>query len=281
MLKTNETMVTKDAYRVIAEMFDGDLHYRRAGRFSLLLNHYIYISKVLLKLANSLSVQYIIRKMSNRGSSPFEQAADLPIVLQVGERRFTTRPSTLASATFFESLVSGRWESARANDGSYFVDADADLFEHILRYLRRDVFPIFYNASQGGFDHALYSALQEEAAFFGIERLRRWIADKEYLKAVKVRYSVVEIDGPGVASSHDSMVDGDSERSYYSSWGTKQVYKCPRGIYVHDGNPSACGRQCENAKREGESCFVEQDILRTLIVEKKVVYNNPNEVSDS
>ena len=104
--------------------------------------------------------------------------------------------------------------------------------------------------------------------------------DKSYLDAVKIKYSVVEINGTWVTSRYDAIVDGYAERSYHPSWGTEQVYTCPRGIFVHDGNPNACGRQCENAKRVGETCYVERDILRTLIVEKRVVFNDPNATDD-
>jgi BTB/POZ domain-containing protein KCTD9 len=87
------------------------------------------------------------------------------IDLQVGERRFTTLASTLSDgSSFFASLLSDRWPESRSDDGSYFVDADPDLFVHILRYLRRGVPPVLYNKCQG-FDYGLYRALQEEAEY--------------------------------------------------------------------------------------------------------------------
>lgn len=68
-------------------------------------------------------------------------AANVQVLLQVGERRFTTTNETLTNeSTFFASLLSGRWSNALP-DGSHFIDADPMLFEHILRYLRRGVLP--------------------------------------------------------------------------------------------------------------------------------------------
>lgn len=62
------------------------------------------------------------------------------ITLQVGERRFVTYPSTLAAeSSYFTSLLSDRWR----RDGTYFIDADGDLFTYILRYLRSGVLPVF------------------------------------------------------------------------------------------------------------------------------------------
>ena len=104
-----------------------------------------------------------------------------PIIsLQVGERHFTTLKSTLKEgSTFFRALLAEEWQGSRSPDGSYFIDADPDLFVYSLRYLRRGVFPLFYNATYG-FDFALYYALQEEALYFGIENLYNWIKDQKY-----------------------------------------------------------------------------------------------------
>ncbi|KAJ0419346.1 BTB/POZ protein [Aspergillus carlsbadensis] len=95
------------------------------------------------------------------------------IELQVGQQRFTALRSTLTEqSTNFKSLLSGRWNSARS-DGSYFVDADPDLFAHILNYLRRpDVYPIFYDDVKGH-DYLKYHALLSEARYFGIDALAK------------------------------------------------------------------------------------------------------------
>jgi hypothetical protein len=45
-----------------------------------------------------------------------------------------------------------------------------------------------------GHNHVLYSALLEEARFFGIDRLEKWLSEKKYLEAVKIVHSVVETD---------------------------------------------------------------------------------------
>jgi len=86
------------------------------------------------------------------------RSSDASIVLEVGERQFKTRVSTLTEeSSFFASMFSGRWPGTLSLEGgSIFVDADPDLFQHILRYLRRGVFPIFWNRN-GGFDYCLYA----------------------------------------------------------------------------------------------------------------------------
>ncbi|KAL4787340.1 hypothetical protein BJX76DRAFT_354288 [Aspergillus varians] len=112
-------------------------------------------------------------------TKPLETGATIPslpppdddvIKLEVGERTFTTTRDTLVKeSTFFSALLSSRWNSARA-DGSYLVDAYPNLVQHILGYLRRSTFPLFYHSLKGH-DYPLYSALLEEAKYFGIDRL--------------------------------------------------------------------------------------------------------------
>lgn len=79
-------------------------------------------------------------------------------------------------------------------DGPYVIDADANLFEHVLRYLRRGVFPLFYEESKGH-NFGLYLALLKEARYFKIKRLEQWLDKKRYLDTVKTEYSATELEG--------------------------------------------------------------------------------------
>jgi hypothetical protein len=66
----------------------------------------------------------------------------------------------------------------KSRSGSYFLDADPNLFEHLLRFMRRpEVFPLFYNHA-AGFDYDLYNRLQAEAEYFQIDALYEWIKAK-------------------------------------------------------------------------------------------------------
>ena len=60
------------------------------------------------------------------------------VELDVGGRRFATSLTTLCSAPgMLEAMFSGRTaEPHRESDGSYFIDRDGTLFEHILAFLR-------------------------------------------------------------------------------------------------------------------------------------------------
>lgn len=228
--------------------------------------HWGEIVTILAMYSASCSVQ---SNVNSPGGSP----SDPRVVLQVGEIRFTTLASTLSDkSSFFAALLSERWDNSRSSDGSYFVDADPDLFAHILRYLRRGVLPVVYDKTRG-FDHAFYQALHEEAGYFGIEPLRKWVEKKDYLKAVTIQYSAEEFKGQGISDGgYDAIVNGDTERSYCPCWGTEKVYQCPR--FIHNGNPRACGKACERAKGDNGDDYVERDILRTLVITKRIVFND-------
>ncbi|KAK8196947.1 uncharacterized protein BKA78DRAFT_340689 [Phyllosticta capitalensis] len=113
--------------------------------------------------------------------------SDGPITLQVCTRRFVTTRDTLRSGSpYFEALLSSRWAHNVQSDGSIFIDADPDLFAHILRFLRREVYPVFFDVDKGH-DYALYTALQEEGRYFRIDKLFQWLEEKRYLKVVIVQ----------------------------------------------------------------------------------------------
>ncbi|KAG6129674.1 hypothetical protein E4U38_004968 [Claviceps purpurea] len=122
-------------------------------------------------------------------------ASHTRIKLLVGERTFiTTRDTLIRESQFFSRHFSGPWAEP-PQDGIYFVDADPALFEHILRYLRQSVFPLFYRQSIGH-NLGLYAALRKEAEFFQIQRLHIWLSEGRYLDAVheKKGWKVVNMD---------------------------------------------------------------------------------------
>lgn len=195
--------------------------------------------------------------------------AERQIILQVGERRFTTTKETLINESgFFSSLLSERWDNSQA-DGSYFIDADATVFEHVLRYLRHQVLPIFYDNAKGH-DHALYLLLLEQATYFQIDRLETWLKSQSYLQAVKVTTTAERLEGK---YEINETTGTDISLEYHPAWETVRVYICPRGIAVHRGNPSACGRQCRLAQGDGDPEFIEERVLKTLVIRRKTVFD--------
>lgn len=206
---------------------------------------------------------------------PAEEDVPLPragrqITLQVGERQFiTTRQTLVGESDFFASLLSERWDNAQT-DGSYFIDADAKLFQHILRYLRRGVFPIFYDKVKGH-DYAMYVALLHEAKYFQIANLMNWLETKRYLNAVKVMRWAEEIE-----QTQDIAVmtySADTEVKYYPALDKEKVYICPRRIPVHRGKPQACGNDCRRAQGDDDDEYKEEPVFRTLVVREETIFD--------
>ena len=142
-------------------------------------------------------------------------------------------------SAFLSAMISGTWAGDRLENGAYFIDADPDIFEHVLRYLRHGTYPLFYSKSQG-YNYQQYLAVLErtssfpdslplpaahlvhnensmivkssrlEARYLQIWSLEKWISDKTYHKAVKIshRASVLE-DVEDVCSDHGGHVTVD------------------------------------------------------------------------
>lgn len=91
---------------------------------------------------------------------------------------------------YFDNLFSGKWND-KQEDGSYFIETGAHIFEHILRYLRTGVLPVFYDKSTGH-DFVLYQALLEESMYFAIDRLEEWLRKRKYLDAIEIHYLATE-----------------------------------------------------------------------------------------
>ena len=129
------------------------------------------------------------------------------IVLDVSGHKYRTQEVTLQSSPYFKSLLA-RWDdrSDRQEDGSYYIDADADVFHHVLNFMRRpSKFPLFWTKERG-FDYALYNKLEVEADYFLLHDLRDWVREKRYLNAVK---SIIEIKA---LSGHELEDDKNQTR---------------------------------------------------------------------
>lgn len=189
------------------------------------------------------------------------------ITLQVGERRFVTRSATLTrGGDFFARQLSGRWPDIQP-DGSYFLDADGDVFQHVLRYLRHETMPVFYDDAKGH-DYALYLAVLEQARYFGVEPLQKWLEEQKYLQAVKIVRSARVLEGVGNVSE---TAGADVKVEHHVTWKTKKVYVCPRAIYVHMGDRNACGRLCRNARIDGVDEYEDEEVLKVFEVRKRTV----------
>jgi BTB/POZ domain-containing protein KCTD9 len=167
-------------------------------------------------------------------------------------------------------MFSRLWNNELQPDGSYFVDADPDLFSHILRYLRHGLLPIFFSERKGH-DYGMYAALLGEGRYFQIDRLIQWLEKKKYLDVVKVERSAEEVDG--IHALYETT-PANKQIDYYPVWTKKDVYLCPRGISAHRGHPKACGKACDKARGDAPPDYEEEHVFTTLVVRKTVVFDH-------
>ncbi|KAH6654984.1 BTB/POZ protein [Truncatella angustata] len=197
------------------------------------------------------------------------------ITLNVGGRRFdTTRETLMGGSTYFAVRLSEQWPSETDEDGSYFVDASDDLFEHILSYLRTGTFPILFDMDTLRFDLVKYSALLGEARFFEIGELAKWIQDQKFKSVVTVTYQAQffdEVRQRNVASgSFTEKMSGAAKIETHLEKSAELVYRCPRDPMHHGQND--CTERClENAGRSNG--WMEKPISKALVVSTRVNFN--------
>ncbi|KAJ4344145.1 hypothetical protein N0V95_006307 [Ascochyta clinopodiicola] len=192
------------------------------------------------------------------------------LILDVGGRQFKISTGTLiAESGLFQRQMSDRFHWQPEADGSYFLDADPDLFEHLLRFMRRpSVFPLFWSKGHG-FDYSLYQRLQAEAKYFEINALHDWIQKQHYLGAVTTR--IYEPRTRELKSIRQERLDGNVSDDWHYVPRVRKTYICPRGIRVHYGNRSACGRACREYQGDDDTEYDEEDYLEVVSVQKEVV----------
>ncbi|KAI4099955.1 MAG: hypothetical protein L6R37_005751 [Teloschistes peruensis] len=201
------------------------------------------------------------------------------ITLQVNSTRFTTTAATLSASPMLAAKLRDDWASSeRQPDGSYHLDADPETFAHILRFLRDGIYPLAYDIERGH-DFLLYTRVRCLAEFLLVDKLVVWLREKRYLKAVRVETSarvVKEEDGDvgfgrGKGGDGGGMEDVGTKVRYFPTWRVVKRYVCPRRI--HNDNRAGCGRQCLRAQGDREDEYEDCNVLSTLVVKEKVVFD--------
>ena len=185
----------------------------------------------------------LLPKSNNTPADTFrmaqETAASDRVTLLVGERTFNTSLTTIAPSAVLTRLTTLHSPS----EGPYFIDADPDLFAHVLRYLRTGIFPVFYSAG-GGHDEPMYHALLSQAKFYDIPKLEDWLISKSYLESVRMRTWAKTITLCG-----EVQIDHLEELTHLSNetltvlrvqQTQKKCHRCPQSNWRHNGKREAC-----------------------------------------
>ena len=172
------------------------------------------------------------------------------ITLDVSGHQYKTQKATLLTSPYFHNLLE-RWESGAdmpPDDGSYFIDADPEVFGHLLSFMRRpSKFPLFWT-KENGFDYVLYSKLETEADHFHLADLRDWIREGRYKDAVKTIVEVKKVSDPPPIGHAIEWREVDQVQHYFDSFSRKKVYRCPLGVHG-PGTRERCGSDVKSYSR--------------------------------
>ncbi|KAL8846465.1 MAG: hypothetical protein Q9221_008449 [Calogaya cf. arnoldii] len=207
--------------------------------------------------------------MSDTEQTPPSPSTSVPIVLRVGEQCFYTSRDSLSGSDYLSYINSGRWDDNKQPDGSFFIDADPDIFKYVLRFLRHGVYPLCYDEAKGH-DFATYAAIQKQADYLIIPELAKWLSEARYLSAVTIKTTAYIVDD---VDNLDGTRDLSIKYRYHPTWRTVKKYVCPRGIALHYGNPMRCGKDCRRARGDADDEYEDHPVLSTLVLTEKTVFN--------
>lgn len=164
-------------------------------------------------------------------------------------------------------------------DGSYFLDADPEIFKHVLRFLCHGIYPLAYD-SVNGHDLGLYAAISRLADRLQVEKFPVWLKEQRYLRVVQIQISTwiaqEEVDNEaGLVRSRMSnrTNEGNVKFQYFPTFDFVSRYLCPRGIEEHYDNSDACGKTCKKVQGGKEDEYEDNGMLSTLIVKERTLFN--------
>ncbi|KAH7347069.1 hypothetical protein BKA66DRAFT_601818 [Pyrenochaeta sp. MPI-SDFR-AT-0127] len=188
-------------------------------------------------------------------------------------------------------MFSGKWGDKQEDD-SYFIETDAHIFEHILRYLRTGVLPVFYDKVAGHY-FPLYQALLEESMYFAIDRLQKWLRERKYLAAVNIHIIATEAGDRDSYSKHtvkgpdgrtfmiedrfiDMTTSSNMETTVVPVTQQRNTFYCPEARHGKS-SPDHCWRCIGQAREDGIPGYggwKQEEQLTWCIVRKEVVFNH-------
>ncbi|KAL9626009.1 MAG: hypothetical protein Q9204_007657 [Flavoplaca sp. TL-2023a] len=193
---------------------------------------------------------------------PHTPASAVPVILEVGEQRFKVSKDTLSGSPMLATKVSERWAADKQADGSYFIDANAKIFQYVLDFLRHGVYPLCYDKAKGH-DFATYALIQKQADYFGVQKLVTWLRKELYLQGItitvtaRIAEDIDKIEGRNISSdkiSHYPTLD-DCQEICVPTW------------------PQRCGKDCKRAQGDAEDEYEDVNVLSTLVVTERTLFN--------
>ncbi|KAI2483211.1 hypothetical protein Ptr902_05528 [Pyrenophora tritici-repentis] len=199
------------------------------------------------------------------------------LTLDISGHKFKVSRDVLeAGSGLFALQLSDNFTWEPQADGSYFMDADPELFEHLIRFMRRpESYPLFYDQAKG-FDYDLYRRLEAEAEYFQINLLTEWIKSEKYLEAVKTITTAVSsrvISDTSLLTMDHAPLSQNRSQEYHFIPRIIKSYVCPRNIVVHMGQKDRCGMACNKARGDLPDAYEEKYYTQVIVVDKQVIFD--------
>ena len=251
-------------------------------------------------------IQDMLARVNLNSTTPPTSTLRLPKILTLdisGCKFKVSRDILEAESGLFALQLSGRFAWQPEADGSYFLDADPELFGHLVRFMRRpQVYPLFYDRAKG-FDYDLYNRLQVEAEYFQMDSLAAWIKAnvcvvvvvffccvmcfllafanrrhvKNYLQAVKTVVTAPYLYNMSDANA-DSIYGGtfpvNKTTEFLAIPRIRKSYVCPRAISCHMGDKLRCGAACSRAQGNRPDEYEDEHYTQVMVVEKQIVFDS-------
>ncbi|KAL9576942.1 MAG: hypothetical protein Q9212_006700 [Teloschistes hypoglaucus] len=202
-----------------------------------------------------------------------------PLILQVGSERFFTTIETLSRSPLFKVKLQDGWRFKKQVDGSYFLDADPEIFAHILRFLRHGIYPLAYDSVKGH-DFGMYAAISRLADVYHVKKLSVWLKEQRYLEVIRTETStriaqeeVNKEEGLVPSNIGNRTSNANVKFQYFPSFNILEKYVCPRGVKEHYDNPEGCGEACKQVQGDKEDEYEDTGVMSTVIVKEKKVFN--------
>lgn len=177
------------------------------------------------------------------------------------------------SSIYFNDLFNPK-KNLQPNDGVYHVYGKANLFSHILHFCHGHQYPLLFS-TDSGFDVVGYHELLGESIRFGVQKLSEWIENEKYKDAVTrcIKVQRVEVEENGFANVLGPFRQETRISLHPFSWIEKR-YQCPRGIFVHHGQPDKCGKDCKKKIPESGPIFGDMPNHEIILVKHTITINH-------
>ena len=197
------------------------------------------------------------------------------VTLNVGGRPSVVLRATLTDSAPLYAQTGERWKDHIQPDGSYFVDADPDIFAHVLNFLRRPTaYPLFWDKLKG-FDYDLYNKVEKEADTWLVMDLANWIKEKKFEAMIKVVMHRPCIEDLSDCQTESFSGSTDVERQVVTK--TMEWFICPHSIASHKAEkdaPKQCGAQCRKVQGDCPDDYVSEEYQEVIMMRKSIKFTS-------